>query len=65
MRTFNGEGAMEMTKTQRRGAAPAQHRGPPLGIVALVHVVLFACSLVALNVMSAGTRPCHPRKGSQ
>jgi hypothetical protein len=48
---------MLMSNTQSRGRDAAQHAGPPLGAVALVHVGLFVASLVALGVMGKGAMP--------
>jgi hypothetical protein len=48
---------MLMSNTQSRGAAAAQHRGPSLGVVALVHAGLFVASLAALSMMGKGAMP--------
>lgn len=46
-----------MSNIQSRGRDGAQHRGPSLSTIALVHVGLFVASLVALGAMKKGSLP--------
>lgn len=48
---------MSTSSIQSRGTEAEQHRGPSLGMMALIHAGLFAAGLVALGVMSEGAFP--------